>query len=64
MKEHDSTSVPTTEHSCRSGMCSTSLMKSGCPSCLLIGLVMLPFEWLARGVRKLFAADAHRRVPR
>lgn len=40
-------------NSCRRGLCSVGLLKSFCPPCLLIGLVMLPFELLARGVTRL-----------
>ena len=38
---------------CRSGLCSTDVMKTGCPTCVLIGVVMLPFELGFRAVRRL-----------
>jgi hypothetical protein len=34
-------------------------MKSFCPSCMLIGLVMLPFELFARLIRRVFADGPH-----
>jgi len=38
---------------CSGGLCSVGLMRSLCPTCLVLGLVMLPFELLARWVRRL-----------
>jgi len=43
---------------CRTGMCSVGLMKSFCPSCLLIGLVLFPFELGVRWIRRL-GIDRH-----
>jgi len=40
---------------CRSGMCSTDFMKLGCPSCFLVGLVILPFELSFRGIKRLIS---------
>ena len=40
---------------CKKSLFSTGLMKSGCPSCLIAGLVILPIEMAARGVRKIVA---------
>lgn len=52
----DSAGAPrSSETSRRTGMCSTGLMKSGCPSCLLVGLVLLPMELGVRGIKKLTA---------
>jgi len=45
----------TTNGACKTGMCSTGLMKSGCPSCLVIGLAVLPFELLFRWVRGIIS---------
>ena len=36
--------TPGKDSQCRTGMCSVRLMKSGCPSCLLLALLILPFE--------------------
>ena len=38
---------------CPSGLCSVGLMKSFCPSCLIVGLLALPFELAYRGVARL-----------
>ncbi len=52
----------TNQKACKSGLCSTGLMKAGCPSCLLIGLVVLPFELLFRWVRGLIAGPVSESV--
>lgn len=36
-------------------MFSAGLVKSGCPSCLIVGLAIMPIEMAARGVKKLVA---------
>lgn len=38
---------------CRKGMLSTGLMKSGCPSCLIAGIAILPIELAVKGVKKM-----------
>ncbi|MBL4697761.1 MAG: hypothetical protein JKX70_02900 [Phycisphaerales bacterium] len=38
---------------CKKCLFSTGLMKSGCPSCLVVGLAILPIEMAARGVKKI-----------
>jgi len=35
---------------CNSTLCSIGLIKAGCPTCLLLGLVMMPFEWAGRAI--------------
>ncbi|HED53655.1 MAG TPA: hypothetical protein ENJ00_05575 [Phycisphaerales bacterium] len=35
---------------CKTGLCSVGLMKSGCPTCFLLGLIIMPFEMLRRFV--------------
>lgn len=37
------------------GLCSVGLMRSMCPSCLLLGLVLMPFELGFRGLARLIA---------
>jgi len=64
--EHTSNQYPGTEQrnaSCPNGLCSIGLMKSFCPSCMLIGLVILPFELLVRLVRRIFTGAAGRGFP-
>jgi len=57
---HDQTlNSEQTSTSCSTGLCSVGLMKSFCPSCMLIGLVMLPFELLVRMLRRVFVGRAH-----
>jgi len=54
-----SVSTPATpSKACLTGMCSVGLMKSFCPSCLLIGLALFPFELAVRGIRRL-GIDRH-----
>jgi len=56
--EHAQIQHPDSERanaSCPSGLCSVGLLKSLCPSCMLIGLVMLPFEVVARALRRLIS---------
>ncbi len=48
---------------CRTGMFSTGLMKSGCPSCLIAGLAIMPIEMAARGVKKMVAGAGGNEVP-
>ncbi|MEL6328812.1 MAG: hypothetical protein AAFR38_04055 [Planctomycetota bacterium] len=43
----------TGDKGCSSGLCSVRLMRSLCPSCLILGLVALPLELAGRGVRRL-----------
>ena len=35
---------------CRNGLCSVGLMRTFCPTCLLLGLVLLPLELVFRGL--------------
>lgn len=64
--EYDQTlTAKQTGTSCPTGLCSVGLMKSFCPSCMLVGLLMLPFEIVIRALRRVFAGrpaqyDAHR----
>lgn len=44
----------------RGAMCSLSLMKSGCPSCLLIGAAILPLEAAGRAIARARARRAVR----
>jgi len=44
---------------CSSGLCSTGLMKSFCPTCLILGLILLPFELAYRSIARLFRKDTH-----
>jgi len=39
----------------RTRLASLDLMRSGCPTCLLLGLAVLPFEALVRWVARFFA---------
>ena len=41
------------DRACSTGWCTTCLFKAGCPTCLLIGLVVVPLEAAFRGVRWL-----------
>jgi len=52
-----------TGEACPDGLCSVGLMKSLCPSCLIIGLLLLPFELLARSIRRLLRAGSVDPVP-
>ena len=37
--------------SCSSGLCSVGLIKSFCPTCVILGVLMLPFELIRRAWR-------------
>jgi hypothetical protein len=39
-------------------MCSVGLMTSFCPSCVLVGLIVLPFELLFRLIKRAISSGA------
>jgi hypothetical protein len=39
-------------------MLSTGLVKSGCPSCLIIGLAIMPIEMAGRGLKNLISGPS------
>lgn len=41
---------------CKSGLCSVGLMKSFCPTCMLVGIVLFPLEMLVRLIRRAIGA--------
>jgi len=40
---------------CQGRYCSVGLLKSGCPSCFVVGLAILPFEYAVRSARAVFS---------
>lgn len=43
-----------TGRTCNGPLCSVEIMKGFCPTCVLVGVVILPFELIYRGMRNLF----------
>jgi hypothetical protein len=60
MANRDTTTkgVGNPQANCPDGLCSVGLMKSFCPSCMLAGLVLLPFELLGRLVKWMVNSGA------
>ena len=42
---------------CNGPLCSVQIMKGFCPTCVLLGVVILPFELIFRAVRNLFRGN-------
>ncbi|PCI09579.1 hypothetical protein COB72_05980 [bacterium] len=70
METHDQTNERyenakkrTENPACRTRMFSTGLVKSGCPSCLIVGLAIMPIEMAARGVKKLVVGTDQNTLP-